>query len=69
MRWSAKTFLGLVVALVVLAIVGASYQVLATRRAERAFPPPGVLVDVGGHRLHINCLGRGQGVGKVVLTA
>jgi len=60
MRWSAKTFLGLVVALVVLAIFGASYQVLATRRAERAFPPPGVLVDVGGHRLHINCLGRGN---------
>ena len=26
----------------------------------RAYPPPGQLVDVGGYRLHINCVGTGS---------
>ena len=26
----------------------------------RAYPPPGQLVDVGGYRLHINCIGSGS---------
>jgi pimeloyl-ACP methyl ester carboxylesterase len=26
----------------------------------KAYPPPGQLVDVGGHRLHINCTGSGS---------
>src|SRR5215204_3612412 len=28
--------------------------------AERAYPPPGQMVDVGGYSLHINCVGRGS---------
>jgi pimeloyl-ACP methyl ester carboxylesterase len=52
--------LGLVVALLVLAVAGAFYQSIATERAERAYPPPGQMVGVGGHRLHINCVGRGS---------
>jgi pimeloyl-ACP methyl ester carboxylesterase len=52
--------LGLVVALLVLAVAGAIYQAIATERAERAYPPPGQMVGVGGHSLHINCLGRGS---------
>jgi pimeloyl-ACP methyl ester carboxylesterase len=60
MRWTGKAILWLVVALLVLAVVGAIYQVIATARAERAHPPPGELVDVGGHRLHIHCVGQGS---------
>jgi hypothetical protein len=52
--------LGLVVALLVLAVAGAIYQAIATERAERAYPPPGQMVGVGGHSLHINCLGRAE---------
>jgi pimeloyl-ACP methyl ester carboxylesterase len=52
--------LGLVVALLVLAVAGAIYQAVATERAERAYPPPGQMVGVGGHSLHINCVGRGS---------
>ena len=52
--------LGLVVALLVLAVAGAIYQAIATERAERAYPPPGQMVGVGGHSLHINCVGRGS---------
>ncbi|MEJ7842669.1 MAG: alpha/beta hydrolase [Rubrobacter sp.] len=67
MRWIGKALLGLVVTLLVLAVAGAIYQAIATARAERAYPPPGQMVDVGGHSLHINCVG--QGSPTVVLDA
>jgi pimeloyl-ACP methyl ester carboxylesterase len=57
----------LVVALLALAVVGAIYQAIATERAERAYPPPGEMVDVGGYSLHINCVS--QGGPTVVLDA
>ena len=67
MRWTGKAFLGSVVALLALAVVGAIYQAVATQRAERAYPPPGEIVDVGGYSLHITCVG--QGSPTVVLDA
>ena len=39
------------------ALAGASYQWLASSSDLAATPPPGRLVDVGGHRLHIWCSG------------
>ena len=35
----------------------AAYQVVSETRDRRRSPPPGRLVDVGGHRLHIMCAG------------
>ena len=52
--------MGLIVALFALAVAGAIYQAIATERAERAYPPPGEMVDVGGYSLHINCVGQGS---------
>jgi pimeloyl-ACP methyl ester carboxylesterase len=52
-----------VVALIVgvaLAVAGALYQTLSVRRESVRFPPPGRLVDVGGRRLHLICLGEGE---------
>jgi pimeloyl-ACP methyl ester carboxylesterase len=60
MRWNGKAILWLVIALLVLAIVGAIYQTIATARAERAHPPPGKMIDVGDHRMHIDCVGQGS---------
>jgi pimeloyl-ACP methyl ester carboxylesterase len=40
-------------------LLGVVYQTLGTRRDGRAHPPPGRLVDVGGHRLHLFELGHG----------
>jgi len=60
MRRIGMALLGLVVALLVLAVAGAIYQAIATERAERAYPPPGEMVDVGGYSLHINCVGQGS---------
>ena len=67
MRRIGIALLGLVVVLLVLAVAGAIYQTIATERAERAYPPPGEMVDVGGYSLHINCVG--QGGPTVVLDA
>src|ERR671916_724504 len=67
MRWIGRALLWLIVALLALAAVGAIYQAIATERAERAYPPPGEMVDVGGYSLHINCVG--QGSPTVVLDA
>jgi pimeloyl-ACP methyl ester carboxylesterase len=60
MRGTVKAILWLVVALLILAVVGAIYQTIATKLAERAYPPPGEMVDVGGYSLHINCVGQGS---------
>src|ERR671911_370807 len=67
MRRIGMALLGLIVVLLALAVAGAIYQAIATMRAERAYPPPGEMVDVGGHSLHINCVG--QGSPTVVLHA
>lgn len=42
------------------AAAGALYQEVNVRREARRFPPPGRLIDVGGRRLHLMCLGEGQ---------
>jgi pimeloyl-ACP methyl ester carboxylesterase len=47
------------VSMAALALVGALYESVAEAADARAYPPPGQLVDVGGHRLHINCSGAG----------
>ena len=60
MRRIGLALVGLIVALLALAVAGAIYQAIATERAERAYPPPGEMVDVGGYSLHINCVGRGS---------
>jgi pimeloyl-ACP methyl ester carboxylesterase len=66
--WIRKALLWSLVAFLVALVVGAIYQAIATEIDQReAFPGPGVMVDVGDHRLHMNCLG--QGSPTVVLDA
>ena len=40
-------------------LVGALYQRWGAARNRRQFPPPGALVNVGGHSLHAVCSGAG----------
>jgi pimeloyl-ACP methyl ester carboxylesterase len=54
-------------ALLALAVAGVLYQSVGAARDARRFPPPGQLVDVGGHRLHAVC--RGHGSPTVVLES
>ena len=58
-RWTLRILFGLCGLIVVTAITGATYQWLATRQELAATPPPGRLVDIGGHRLHLWCTGDG----------
>ena len=60
MRRIWMALLGLVVVLLALAVAGAIYQAIATERAERAYPPSGEMLGVGGYSLHINCVGQGS---------
>jgi len=60
-RGRAKRFLIRAATLVVLLwVAGAVYQALSERRDLREHPAPGELVDVGGHRLHLHCVGSGE---------
>ena len=47
-----------VIALLALAGAGALYQLIETAKYRRRFGPPGLLIDVGGHRLHATCQGQ-----------
>ena len=56
-----------------LMLIGYIYEPIAEAADAKAYPPPGKLVDVGGHRLHINCTGTGSptvvidaGLGRLV---
>jgi pimeloyl-ACP methyl ester carboxylesterase len=55
------------VILVFLVLVGATYQGATTAFERRQFPHPGRLIDVGGHQLHLYCIG--AGAPTVVLEA
>ncbi|HJR59987.1 MAG TPA: alpha/beta hydrolase [Vicinamibacterales bacterium] len=53
------TSVSIVRVLVTLTVIGVLYQRLGTRRQRRRYGPPGLLIDVGGHRLHASCAGHG----------
>ena len=46
--------------LVLLPLLGASYQLWCVHREATQFPAPGRLVDIGGRRLHLICIGKGD---------
>jgi pimeloyl-ACP methyl ester carboxylesterase len=48
------------VVVLLLTLIGATYQGIATAIERRRYPHPGRLIDVGGHQLHINCSGHGS---------
>jgi pimeloyl-ACP methyl ester carboxylesterase len=46
-----------VIAVLALASIGGGYQTLGEAADAKAYPMPGQLIDVGGHRLHLSCTG------------
>jgi len=65
--WLGRVALGLIAMLVLSIGAGASFQVFASARDARIFPPRGRLVDVGGVRLHLKCSGETKGGPTVIL--
>ena len=59
-RWMKLITLALTGAILLALVTGAIYQQLATARDLAGSPPPGELVDIGEHRLHIWCVGSGS---------
>ena len=51
------------------ALLGALYQVLGSRRDAKLYPPPGKLLDIGTHRLHLLESGRPGPAPTLVLEA
>ena len=49
-----------VLAVLTLASVGAGYETVRESVDAAAYPMPGQLIDVGGHRLHLHCTGSGS---------
>ncbi len=60
LRWLARGVFMFVALATVLALSGAAYEAIAARGDARVHPAPGRLVDVGGFRLHIHCVGVGS---------
>lgn len=58
---------GAVVVVLVSIAAGSIYESAAEAADLQAYPPPGQMVDVGGYRLHIKCMGTGSPV--VVIDA
>ena len=59
-RWIKRLTLGAIALALLLVLGGLAYQAIASARDARRYPPPGKLVDVGGHRLHLNPTGEGS---------
>lgn len=66
-QWLARGLIATAVLALGLAASGAAYEIIAARSDAETYPAPGRLVDVGGYRLHINCVGAGSPV--VILDA
>ena len=57
---SARWLLYPVFAVLAIASVGGGYETVRESLDARAYPMPGQLIDVGGHRLHLHCTGSGS---------
>jgi pimeloyl-ACP methyl ester carboxylesterase len=58
--WTGRTLLSLLALLIGLVLIGASYEAIMAAGDATRYPPAGQLVDVGGYRLHLHCVGQGS---------
>lgn len=66
-KWLRRIALSVAFLLLAIVAVGAGYEWLGRRGAQRDFPPTGKLVDIGGRRIQVDC--RGTGAPTVVLVS
>jgi len=59
-KWLKRLFVGLFSFVIILGLLGTTYQIISSKADAKKFPAPGQLVDVGGYRLHIYCVGEGS---------
>jgi pimeloyl-ACP methyl ester carboxylesterase len=56
-RWGATV---VVVGVVLLIASGATYEAISRAGVAREFPPEGLLIDIGGRRIQLDCRGTGS---------
>jgi pimeloyl-ACP methyl ester carboxylesterase len=54
-----RSLISVTIFIFALAITGMIYQTAATETDQRKYPPPGILANVDGYKMHIYCLGEG----------
>jgi len=59
-RWLRYLLAGFLSLLIALVCAGAIYEGIENHRDRLRFHPPGRLVDIGGYRLHLYCIGEGS---------
>lgn len=65
-----KVFKYALIIVIALVLFGFTCQFIISIIDDISYPPPGKLVDVGGYRLHINCMGTNKkGLPTVILDA
>ncbi len=65
--WIKRIFLTLLAIVIALALLGMTYQTLATQADIKKYPTPGQLIDIGGYRLHLYCMGESKGGSPTVI--
>jgi len=55
--WLSRLFVGIFILILALVTVGFTYETITSRNDLDQYPPPGKLVDVGGHKMHLYCTG------------
>jgi pimeloyl-ACP methyl ester carboxylesterase len=58
--WSGRVLVYAAVAVLILASLGGGYETVREAADVAAYPMEGELIDVGGHRLYLNCTGSGS---------
>ena len=66
-HWVRIILRGLLILVVLLAVAGFLYENISEARDRRFHSMPGLRIDVGGYKLHINCTG--QGTPAVILDS
>jgi pimeloyl-ACP methyl ester carboxylesterase len=59
LHWLGRVLCAFILIVLLLAAIGATYESLESSRDRPAQPPPGQLIDVGGHKMHLVCSGQG----------
>jgi len=59
-RWMAYLLVGFLSLVIALVCAGAIYEATENHRDRRLYHPPGRLLDIGGYRLHLYCIGEGS---------
>ncbi|HNB50507.1 MAG TPA: alpha/beta hydrolase, partial [Anaerolineales bacterium] len=68
-RWIRNSLLVIFI-IMVGPILGGLYQSFSSAQDARTYPPPGQLIEMGGFKMHLYCLGeRKEGVPTVILFA